>query len=398
MLSNGNPSYYFFFFMSKKEEPMARNDSDYIGFTYNGVRSTDLGILRISNGSRYTESLFPTSSDKIAIAPGANETYYWGSQDTQKTFSIEFAFDNLKEHQLKNLKALMGDKHLYPIVFDERPYMEYYVKSTGNSTLSYVPFYEKNNRVYKGEGTLQLVSYFPYGRLRRTSDGTPMNLLSQYNSETMPQWKFEQVTYKNFIPNQIYFVKEGNIYKPITTVDMYDEAVESFDFMTGKFGNFYHGGNINEWYVASGLNNLENYTDKEGNKITFNTLVEEKNYIYVYNPGDMPSPFNLTFIPEGTCEITLQGKKDYATDAQLQFVIEKLKPGDAKIRVNTKLNLIEGLDSSNLTTGNIYNEGIRGGQFFHVPVTTDFSKVNVIGFTHRGTVKDVKIDYVYLYR
>jgi hypothetical protein len=243
---------------------MARFDSDYIGFSYNGVRSDeDLGILRVSNGSRYVENLFPTSNDKIAVAPGANETYYWGSQDTQKIFSIDFAFDNLKEHQIKNLKALMGDKQLYPIVFDERPYMEYYVKPTGNSTLSYAPFYEKNDRVYKGEGTLQLISYFPYGRLRRLPNGRPMNLLSDYNSDTMPKWKYEKVTYQNFIPGQIYFVKEGEKYKPITTVNMYDEAVKSFDFMTGKFGNFYHGGNINEWYIASGLNNLENYTDKE---------------------------------------------------------------------------------------------------------------------------------------
>jgi hypothetical protein len=40
------------------------NNSDYIGFTFNGVHSSDLGIMRVSDGSRYNDSLLPTIQDK----------------------------------------------------------------------------------------------------------------------------------------------------------------------------------------------------------------------------------------------------------------------------------------------------------------------------------------------
>jgi hypothetical protein len=36
------------------------SDSDYIGFTFNGVHSSELGIKRTSEGSRFNESLLPT--------------------------------------------------------------------------------------------------------------------------------------------------------------------------------------------------------------------------------------------------------------------------------------------------------------------------------------------------
>jgi hypothetical protein len=37
---------------------------DYIGFTFNGVHSSSLGIVRVSDGSRFNENLLPTMQDK----------------------------------------------------------------------------------------------------------------------------------------------------------------------------------------------------------------------------------------------------------------------------------------------------------------------------------------------
>jgi hypothetical protein len=33
---------------------------DYMGFTYNNIHSSTLGIVRTSNGSRFNENLLPT--------------------------------------------------------------------------------------------------------------------------------------------------------------------------------------------------------------------------------------------------------------------------------------------------------------------------------------------------
>jgi hypothetical protein len=39
---------------------MAALRGDYIGFIYNGKHSSELGIVRTSNGSRFDENLLPT--------------------------------------------------------------------------------------------------------------------------------------------------------------------------------------------------------------------------------------------------------------------------------------------------------------------------------------------------
>ena len=59
---------------------------DYIGFSYGinhktgrPMHSSDLGIVRTSNGSRFDENLLPTMQDKTVQVPGGDGTYYFGS-------------------------------------------------------------------------------------------------------------------------------------------------------------------------------------------------------------------------------------------------------------------------------------------------------------------------------
>ena len=65
---------------------------DYIGFSYNGIHSSDLGIVRTSNGSRFDENLLPTMQDKTVQVPGGDGTYYFGSYFTQRQIPVSFAF------------------------------------------------------------------------------------------------------------------------------------------------------------------------------------------------------------------------------------------------------------------------------------------------------------------
>ena len=136
---------------------------DYIGFTYNNVHSSDLGIVRVSDGSRFNENLLPTIQDKTVQVPGGDGTYFYGSYFTQRQFSVSFAYDSLTEEQIARLKAHFGDKKIHSLVFDERPYKTYQAKVTGTATIKYVPFAEgETNRLYKGEGTIQFTCYQPY--------------------------------------------------------------------------------------------------------------------------------------------------------------------------------------------------------------------------------------------
>lgn len=140
---------------------------DYIGFSYNGKHSSDLGIARVSDGSRFNENLLPSMQDKTVQVPGGDGSYYFGSQYAPQQFSISFAFDSLTEGQLQELKRVFGDKKVHPLIFDEIPYKIYQAKVTSSATIKYIAFEEgKTNRVYKGEGSLQFTVFQTYARVK----------------------------------------------------------------------------------------------------------------------------------------------------------------------------------------------------------------------------------------
>lgn len=142
---------------------MATFKGDYLGFTYNGVHSSELGIFRVSEGGRFSESLLPNSQDKTVQRVGGDGAYFFGSQFTNKQITIPFAFDSLTENQLRRLRETFGDKKPHYLIFDEMPYKQYEAKVTGSSTIKFVPFSEgPTNRVYKGEGSVSFTCYQPY--------------------------------------------------------------------------------------------------------------------------------------------------------------------------------------------------------------------------------------------
>ena len=117
---------------------------DFLGFTFDDVHSSELGITRISDGSRYTENLLPTIQDKTIQVPGSDGTYYHGSFYTQKAFNFPIAFDSLTEEQLRKIKVLFADKKIHNLIFDELPYKIYKVKTIGTPNLEYICFDEKD--------------------------------------------------------------------------------------------------------------------------------------------------------------------------------------------------------------------------------------------------------------
>ena len=162
---------------------------DFIGFTFNGVHSSDMGIIRTSDGSRFNENLLPTFTDKTVQIPGGDGTYYFGSNYTQRQIPISVATDELTETQFRQLKQWLGDKQIHPLVFDEAPYKTYMVKTSSAPTLKFICFdnITKNNgeivvnRVYKGEGSLQFIAYFPFARCTK-------KYLSDYTDSNKEEW------------------------------------------------------------------------------------------------------------------------------------------------------------------------------------------------------------------
>ena len=90
----------------KGVEKMSAIKGDFTGFTFNGVHSSELGLTRVSDNSRYTENLYPTIQDKTVQVPGADGTYYFGSFYTQRPINISVAFDDINEEQLQKMKRI----------------------------------------------------------------------------------------------------------------------------------------------------------------------------------------------------------------------------------------------------------------------------------------------------
>ena len=138
--------------------------TDFIGFQFNGVHSSELGIVRTSDGSRYNENLISNFQDKTAQMPGSDETLYWESFYSNRSWNISIAFDSMTELQLRRLRQVFNAKAVGELIFDECPYKAYSAKVQAPPQLKYLCFDEGNRRVYKGEGTIQLISYKPYAR------------------------------------------------------------------------------------------------------------------------------------------------------------------------------------------------------------------------------------------
>ena len=154
---------------------------DFIGFSFNEHRSESLGIVRVSDGSRYNEDLVPTTQDKTVQVPGGDGFYYFGSDYTQKPFTIPIAFDGLTEKQFRELQQVFGTKELGKLVFDERPYKYYMVKSS-KPQLKYICFGKDGERIYKGEGTLSFTAYYPFAK-------SIFKFLNEYNDKNKDEWK-----------------------------------------------------------------------------------------------------------------------------------------------------------------------------------------------------------------
>ena len=135
---------------------------DFLGFTLGDIHSSQLNITRVSSGDRYDDNLLPAFKDTTAEVPGGDGTYYWDTFYNQKPFTLNFAYDDLRDEDLRALRQTFGFKGIKPLIFDEFPYKKYMVKCAAAPNFKYICFDHMEMRLYKGEGSVNLVAYYPY--------------------------------------------------------------------------------------------------------------------------------------------------------------------------------------------------------------------------------------------
>jgi hypothetical protein len=143
---------------------------------------------------------------------------------------VPIAFDSLTEEQVRRLYSHFGDKQIHELIFDERPYKVYMAKISGTPQIKTICFEAEDDsgeikRIYKGEGTLNFVCYYPYAKSR-------FKYLDEYTLDSIPEWN-------NWPGNTI----EGDLYNP----GVIDAATR---------------GNLDEWAAASRMKTSQDNYDK----------------------------------------------------------------------------------------------------------------------------------------
>jgi hypothetical protein len=194
------------------------------GFKFGDYHSSQFGLIRVSNGSRYNEYLLPTLKNTTTDVPGMEGTLYFGTQKTTRSFQVDMAFDSLTEEDIRDIREWLTGTH--SLVFDERPYIQYMCILNSAPQLKYLTFEENGERIYKGELSVNFVSYLPYGY---SIDGK--KFIDDFLDENFEEWSnASHLAYKNFY--------EG-------------ETLHTYDKFEGNNVYVYNGGDIEADYVLT---------------------------------------------------------------------------------------------------------------------------------------------------
>lgn len=422
----------------------------------------EVKVVRVSGGDRYTEQLHPEINDRTAEVPGLNGQYYFGSDFGTRSFDIEIAFDHLTEQQFRKLRQVFGTKQIKKLVFDERPYKYYLAKLESPVELSYVCFDEPKRtvalitsdgvrritrveqepvideetgepvideetgepvtesviyrdleqvtpyvyedtkeRVYKGEGKLTLVCYFPFAKSNfkalpekgqdyfegREEWASSSGILSANSREAQEIDVYSAGAIKVYNPGD---VETGfRLYIPASAMGSaitlsYEGAQLKLKPMVAKTYEITYqevsepSGNPKEqsWYEYKNAKyTLSTDTEVDENK-TYYTKVENKDSGVIIDTntglinGIKPSTAMVAQIDENTSKVV---------------EIEEI---DVPLHIDYNGNV------SYTTSGNIYNECVESGYFFKLQPNIDTSEASI---TITGVADTPQIFYDYLY-
>ena len=416
-------------------------NGDFLGFSFDGIHSSRLGITRVSKGDRYDEALVPDLEDKTIEVPGRDGSYFFGTSYKNKDISISIAFDSLTENQFRQLRKVLAIKKPCQLIFDERPYKVYMAKISSPPELEYVCFDEPKKRlmgpreglrivdrdyeagtitretiypyeydgtterIYKGEGTIEFTCVRPFA----TEQFKVLDFYGDFNFQT--GWN-GTINYRNnprSIPEADARKAEDGAAETTT-----DPKYDIIELDSGNSLTIYT--NVAEWAESSGILSYESYTRYNVDRVcAINNVPGYNAYIPVYNAGDIDTPFYL-FLPFDNEGKLIPPNGNGWIDINLGNNLLRLKSFTSRtttdkengIMINTSNHLIEGVlydynTSAWRTTGNLYNEYIVAGDFTKIRAN-DWNMFELYDTPHTqaiylncSTAMGAKIHYNYLY-
>ena len=171
--------------------------SEFTNIKFGNYWSKQLGLTVVSNGDRQTQNLFYDFSNATLNVPGRKDTMYFGVNGRGRNITINFAFDNLKQEQLEQIKQWLAPQNIKDLILDFMPYCKFVAKVNSNPTINFLPFeeiVELNNKkfkriIYKGELEIDflLLSHEGFSDYHNYEE---VMTLFDYDSEYIPEWVF----------------------------------------------------------------------------------------------------------------------------------------------------------------------------------------------------------------
>ena len=111
----------------------------YLTFVFDGIDSTQIGVVSVSDGSTYDTPVLPTFTDNSLEVDGYDGRYYFNTRITQKDFTYNCFIDNLSAFQFDQLKSWIRPKKIGKLIRPEEPYRYYWVKVSSVDNLGNIP-------------------------------------------------------------------------------------------------------------------------------------------------------------------------------------------------------------------------------------------------------------------
>lgn len=111
----------------------------YLTFVFDGIDSTQIGVVSVSDGSTYDTPILPAFTDNSLEVDGYDGRYYFNTRITQKDFTYNCFIDNLSAFQFDQLKSWIRPKKIGKLIRPEEPYRYYWVKVSSVDNLGNIP-------------------------------------------------------------------------------------------------------------------------------------------------------------------------------------------------------------------------------------------------------------------
>lgn len=111
----------------------------YLTFVFDGIDSTQIGVVSVSDGSTYDTPILPAFTDNSLEVDGYDGRYYFNTRITQKDFTYNCFIDNLSAFQFDQLKSWIRPKKIGKLIRPEEPYRYYWVKVSSVENLGNIP-------------------------------------------------------------------------------------------------------------------------------------------------------------------------------------------------------------------------------------------------------------------